>query len=318
MRKTNSFWLVLLLVGTLISVPEGTLTRIIGDTFSASVITMLRYVLAAVFAAPFVVLALRKHQVTARRLLLMALVAIPLSLDPLISQYVIVTTSASFQTILSLFTPIMFVIISTIATKDNISRHQIVGLFFAILGGMLMVALPNLTSATTNNYGHVPVILMFVQAICVSIQIIYWRKQNERGTPLIVILGTFYFVWAIISAILAAALGEIDQVQRVTTGSIAILAYLGLVTSIIYNVVFTDFYRYIGTTSAATMKYLKRGLAVILPMVVLGETISWPIAVGTLFIVIGVVIVHAKSQHPKVRSKTRIRKSVPRSKKIRA
>lgn len=299
MKKTKNFWLGVLLVGIIISVPEGTLLRVVGNSLSVSMMTMLRYAVATIFAAPFIIMALKKRQVTIRRLLYMALAAIPLALDPLISQYVIETTNASFQAILSLSTPVIFVIISTIITKDRISRNKIVGFLFAVLGSMVMIALPSLSKGSVTNFGSLPVILMFVQAICISFEIIIWRKENERGTPLIVILGTFYFVWAVIAAIMALLLGETGQIQQLTRNNLLIVVYLGIVASIIYNAIFTDFYRHIGTTSAATMKYFKKSLTIIMPIVVLGETLSWQIALGTLLIIIGAIIVHRKPRRRK-------------------
>lgn len=295
MKKSNNFWLGVLLVGIVISVPEGTLIRVVGDSFSVSMMTMLRYTVATIFALPFIISALKKHQVTPKRLLYMMLLAVPLALDPLISQYVIATTNASFQAILSLSTPIVFVIVSTMLTKDRITRNKILGFLLAVLGGTVMVALPNIGSGSVTNFGSVPVILMFVQAICISFEIIIWRKENERGTPLVVILGTFYFVWAVIAGIMALFLGDLGQIQNLTTNNLLIIVYLGVVTSIIYNGFFNSFYRYVGTTSAATMTYFKKAFTIILPIVVLGETLSWQIALGTLLIIMGVIVVHKKS-----------------------
>lgn len=294
MKKTNSFWLGILLFGVIISVPEGTLIRVVGDSLSVSMMTTLRYGVAALFAIPFILIALKRGQVTVRRMLYMALLAVPLSLDPLISQYVIATTNASFQAVLSLSTPIVFVIISTILTKDKVTRNKIVGFLFAVLGGTVVVALPYLGSASSVNYGSLPVVLMFVQAICISFEILVWRKENERGAPLVVILGVFYFVWAIIAGIMAVVFGETGQVQNISTTNLLIVIYLGLIASIFYNAVFTGFYRYVGTTSAATMKYLKKALTIIMPIIVLGEAMSWQIALGTFLIIVGVIVVHRK------------------------
>lgn len=304
MKKTHNFWLGLLLVGIVISVPEGTLIRVAGDALSVSMMTTLRYAVAAIFAAPFVVAAFRKHQITGRRLIYMMLLAIPLSLDPLISQYVVATTNASFQAILSLSTPIIFVIISTIVTRDRMARNKIIGFLFAVLGGMVMVALPNLDSGSVVNFGSVPVLLMFVQGVCVSIEAIVWRKENERGTPLVVILGIFYFVWAIIAGVIALLLGETGQVRYLTVGNLAIVVYLGLIASIAYNAVFTGFYRQVGTTNAATMKYFKKALTIIMPIIVLGESLSWEIAFGAFLIVMGTVVAHKKRPRTRRKKKT--------------
>lgn len=255
---------------------------------------MLRYAVAAVFAIPFIAVALRKKQVTIKRLLYIALLAIPLALDPLISQYVVTTTSASFWAILSLTTPIVFVILSTIITKDRISRNKILGFMLAVLGGMVIVALPHFSDGSAKNFGAVPVILMFIEGICISLEIIIYRRENERGTPLVVILGTFYFVWAVIAAIITLLTGKMGQMQHVTSNNLLIIVYLAIVASIIYNTVFTGFYRHIGTTSAATMQYFKKSLTILMPIVVLGETLSWPVALGTFLIIIGVVVVQRK------------------------
>lgn len=292
MKKTHNFWLGLLLGGIVISVPEGTLIRIASDSISISVLTMLRYAVAAAFALPFVLTSLKKGQVSIQRLLRMMLIAIPLSLDPLIAQYVIATTSASFQAILTMFTPIVFVIASTLVTKDKISRNKIIGFLIAVLGGMVMVVLPNLGNEVALSFGTAPVLLMLVQAICVSVLIIVWRRENERGTPLIVILGTFYFVWTIVATILALLSGEIGEVRQLSANNLLLVIYLGVVASIIYNAVLTGFYRRVGTTNAATMKYFKQSLTIILPIIVLGETLTWQIALGALLIFAGTVVAH--------------------------
>lgn len=230
---------------------------------------------------------------------LMALLATPLALDPLIYHYIIATTNASFQAVLSLLTPIVFVIISTMLTKDKVTRNKIVGFLFAVLGCTVMVAIPNLGNTSAMNFGSLPVALMFIQAICISFEIIIWRKENERGTPLVVILGVFCAAWSLIAGIIAISLGEVNQVQNLSITNFLIVIYLGLIISILYNVVFTNFYRYFGTTSTATMKYFKKALAIIMPIIVLGEVMSWQTTLGTLLIVIGTIVVHNK---PKSRS----------------
>lgn len=294
MKKTNNFWLGILLVGIIISVPEGTLVRVVSGSLGFSMVTMLRYVIAAIFALPFIVVALRKRQVTMKRLLYIALLAIPLALDPFISQYVVATTNASFWAVLSLFTPVVFVMISTIIIRDRISLNKVLGFLFAVLGGMMMVALPHFSNGSATNFGSAPVVLTFIQAICISFEIIIWRRENERGTPMVVILGIFYLVWAVIAAIAVLLRGETGQIHQITPNNLLILVYLGIVASIIYNAVFNGFYRYVGTTSAATMSYLKKALTIIMPTVVLGETLSWQIGLGTLLIITGVIVVNKK------------------------
>jgi drug/metabolite transporter (DMT)-like permease len=301
MKKTKNYWLGLVLVGIAISVPEGTLIRLVGDSVSVSVMTLLRYTVAAVFAVPFIIAALKKNQLTPRRMAYMMLIAIPLALDPLISQYVIETTNASFQAILSLSTPIIFVIVSTIITKDRMSRNKILGFMFAVLGGMVMTALPNFSHGAVTSFGPLPVVLMLVQGLCISIEAIVWRRESELGTPLVAILGVFYFVWAIIAAAMALLFGQANQIHHLSVNSWLIVGYLGIIASITYNAVFTDFYRHVGTTNAATMKYLKKALTIVMPIIVLGETLNWEIALGILLIVIGTIVAHKQTAKKKAR-----------------
>lgn len=295
MRRTKNYWLGVLLFGIIISVPEGTLIRMASRSLDASVITMLRYTVAGLIGLPFVVIAYRKKQITAKHIGYMMLLAIPLSVDPLVTQYVIATTSASFFAVLSLLTPVVFVIISALVTKDQLRRDQIIGFLLAVLGGMVMVALPYGGEAVVS-YGLAPFILMLIQAICVSLAAIYWRHENQRGTPMIAILGIFYFVWALVATIGVVVSGKVAQLGHITYGNVLTVIYLGLIASIVYNTIFTGFYRRVGTTTAATMKYFKESLTVIVPILVLGEVISWQIALGALLIALGSVVVHKK--HP--------------------
>jgi drug/metabolite transporter (DMT)-like permease len=298
-KRRNKFYLGMLLIGILLTVPEGTMIRIASYDLSASVMTMLRYVAAAIFALPFVIAAIRKHQITIKRLLFLMLIAVPLVFEPLLWQYVIATTNASFASILNLSGPMVFMIISTFVTKDRISRNQIIGFLLAVLGGMVIVLLPNLNGGAELNFGVIPVILMFIHIILASIVIVLWRKESERGTPVAATIGSFYFAWAIVSTVMVILSGDMDQIQNITMSNWLIIVYLGAITSIMFNVVFTKYYAHVGTTAAATMKYLKRLLSVLVPIIVLGEVLSWEIALGAVLIIVGTIFAQKKLKHKK-------------------
>jgi drug/metabolite transporter (DMT)-like permease len=76
-----------------------------------------------------------------------------------------------------------------------------------------------------------------------------------------------------------------------------LLAYLAIVASGISRVVNTKAYEHIGTITAASFGYLHYILAMALPILLLGEPLSWEILVGAGFIVVGLVLTqkhHAK------------------------
>ncbi|MCL2038001.1 DMT family transporter [Candidatus Saccharibacteria bacterium] len=299
-RKTNNFWLGVFLITILLASFEGTLIRIASNDLSVPMLMALRYVIAAIFALPFAIIALKKHQVTIKRLLFLMLVSAPLIVDPLIWQYVVATTNASFAAILSLTAPITFMIISTIATRDRISSKMIVGFLSAVFGGFIMVLLPNLNSSAALNFGAIPVILMLIQGIVVSVLLIIFRKEHERGTPMVAILAPVYSTWAIISVAMAFLSGDMGQIHSLTTSNWLVGIYLGIVASILMNAVSTQYYERAGTTASATMKYFKKFLTILIPILVLGEMLSWEIALGAAFIIIGVIITSRKHKNKKL------------------
>jgi len=293
-RKTNNFWLGILLVTTFIASFEGTLIRVASGDLSVSMMYALRYVIAAIFALPFAIVALKKRQTSIKRMLFLMLITAPFFIEPLTWQYTVATTNASFAAILSLTVPVIFMIVSTLATRDRISRNKIIGFLFAVLGGLVMVLLPNLSNDTAMNFGAVPVILMFIHGIASSIIAIIFRKENERGTPIVAVLAPVYLVWAIIGIAVVLLSGDLDQVKNLTTNNWLVGIYLGAIASILMNAIFTKYYERIGTTAAATMQYFKKFLTIVIPIIVLGEMISWEIALGAVFIIIGVIITSRK------------------------
>ena len=293
-RKTNNFWLGILLVTTFIASFEGTLIRVASGDLSVSMMYALRYVIAAIFALPFAIVALKKRQTSIKRMLFLMLITAPFFIEPLTWQYTVATTNASFAAILSLTVPVIFMIVSTLATRDRISRNKIIGFLFAVLGGLVMVLLPNLSNDTAMNFGAVPVILMFIHGTASSIIAIIFRKENERGTPIVAVLAPVYLVWAIIGIAVVLLSGDLDQVKNLTTNNWLVGIYLGAIASILMNAIFTKYYERIGTTAAATMQYFKKFLTIVIPIIVLGEMISWEIALGAVFIIIGVIITSRK------------------------
>jgi len=290
----------MLILGSFLSALEGTLLRLVSADIGAPMITVLRYSAATIFAVPFIIIAFKKHQVTFKQLLFLAVIAIPLVLDPLIWQYVVTTTNASFSSILSLTSPIIFVLVSTFITKDRISQNKILGFLCAVLGGLVMVLVPSLNNETALNFGITPVLLMLINGVLVSVVTIIWRKEDERGTPMIVVLGTFYFVWAIISGVLTFLLGDIGQARSVTINDVLIFVYLGAVASIAFNVIFTKYYTRVGTAAAATMKYFKRLLSILVPIMILGESLSGEIVFGAILIITGIVIAQKTNRRRKI------------------
>ena len=180
-------------------------------------------------------------------------------------------------------------IISTLVTRDRFSRNKVMGFLFAVLGGLVMVLLPNLNNNTNMNFGIVPVILMLIHVVCANIVSVIFRKENERGTPILAVFAPIHFVWAIVGATTASISGDIGQIHDLTINNLLFLTYLGIIISVAYNAIFTKYYERAGTTSAATIEYLKKSLTILTPMIILGEMLSWEIALGAAFIVTGVI-----------------------------
>jgi drug/metabolite transporter (DMT)-like permease len=301
-KRPNNFWIRCLIIGTILLALNGTVTRILVNSVDPLTMASIRYIMASVVLFPVLVLQWRKHRSAIKQnYKLILAISVIVALGEVMHVTVISTTNASFPAILNMLTPIIFVIFSLLLTRDRIDRRSLIGLLSAILGGVIVVVLPALTGSNFGNFGWLPVSMNIIFVLSAAFWPIYLRKFNEKGVPIFSLLFFSYVVLAVVLGLLALfahGAGTFSHTFATTTPwHWALIAFLGIFVSALYSALNTKAYENIGTASIASVSYLHYFLAVLFPVILLHEVISWEMMIGVLLIMTGIFLTSHKQYY---------------------
>jgi drug/metabolite transporter (DMT)-like permease len=251
---------------------------------------------------------LKKHwRVVKKHLLVTALLAIPFSLGGPLYITAVAESSASYVSILLLLTPVVFGIISTIVTRDKVTKGSLVGILLAVLGGTLVILMPSLSEQPVGFVGLSPALLLGVYILLHAAFPVAVRRENESGMPLIMAVAINYFFGAITSIVWAASTvgsGVFDDMAKMNWTDWGLILYLSVGFCVILRGLSILAYEKVGTSTSVAMNYLGQVGAVIFPVLVIGETVSWEMAVGAILIIVGIILTrrHHSKYHQAHRS----------------
>lgn len=287
-------WVLLGVLANIIYLPTGIFTKIIVTDVEPSIYPVLRYGLAAIVLLPIVIYWTYKYRAVIKNnikeiILICVLYGVSLSCYSM----AISMCDLSFVAVLDMFSPIVFTIMSVLLIKDKISRNALIGLLFAILGGVMIFVLPLLIgTGSIIAFGWVPVILLTVSTIIPQLMTIFQRKWSEQGLPLLLVIG-FGNISAVIVAIIftlfSSGAEAFNSLSGLNMEGWMMVFYVGIMASVIARFTDVGVYKRVGTATQATLAYLYYCLAVILPIIILGERLSWEVTIGAGLVLIGIV-----------------------------
>jgi drug/metabolite transporter (DMT)-like permease len=301
-KQSNSAgWISLAVLMLLLTLPNGIFVKLIGAEIDYYLIGFVRWAMAGIVLIPFIVDAFVKHRRLMLKNLPVILVAFLLiSLGGPLQNAAIVMSSVSFTEIISLFVPIVFAIVSIFATKDRLSRHAVAGLLLAILGGVVITVIPTLTgSGAVIDFGWLPLIFVSVHVVCSAVVPVFLRKQNEKGIPLTALVGISFLLTSLVSGgfvVFDSGFETFGQIANISPLGWLMMAYTAIVVSVVVRPVRVKVYEHIGTMSEASLSYLYHLLAIMLPLALLGEWLSWELIVGGVLIIFGIIMTR---MHPR-------------------
>lgn len=314
-RQNNSegsgwSWVLLGVLINVLYLPSLVFMKLIVDDIGPSLMPALRYGLAALVFLPFVVRGVYKHRMVVKKHLLSILLVCSLgAIAPLCYSVALSMCDASFVAVLDMFSPIVFAIISIAVLRDKVTGNALIGLLFAILGGIIIFVLPLFVgTGSVITFGWLPVVLITISIAMPQLSTVFYRKWNEAGLPIMLVVGLGCIaaaIAAIIFTIVSSGPEVFAGIGEIKFEVWLMLLYLGVVSSVILRVSDINVYKRIGTATQATLAYLYYVLAVFLPIVLLGEQLSWEMFVGAVFVLIGIIFTrihknghhHAKAHH---------------------
>lgn len=201
---------------------------------------------------------------------------------------------AALASVLNSTSPIFVLIFTALVT-----RHEVLGLtrYLGValgLGGVVsIVGIGALAGLGTQVVGQLACLFAAALYGCAAI---YGKRFGDQ-TPAVTAAGTM--IWS--SAILVPAALWFDRPWQLSVSlqSAAAAAMLSVFCTGFALLLYFRLVKTIGSLGVASQAYLRSGFGVLLGIMVLGETLSLPVAVGLLATVAGVVLINfpARKRH---------------------
>lgn len=297
MKKLN-IWFWVAAVATLVGAPNATVIRFAVDEADPFYWTMTRFALIAMVCLPFI---LASRKVFRRREARIALIkaSISLTVGVLTFAFAIFHSQASYISIISLLTPIVFVVLSSRMVGERIKAKAVAGLALAASGAMLLVVLPIALSDSATGFYPLATILGLINCVAYSLGIIYLRKANEAGVSMPVTIGTTSTVIALVSLGLLVLFGDTSRMPIEASYWLAV-GYSALAVGLLHRILSVLSYEHIGSVMISALGYFEIMLAILIPVFVLNEKLSPEMVVGGALILFGVYVVEShKYPHAK-------------------
>lgn len=289
-QKNSSKWFIIGVVAALLAAPNAAIIKATVSDIDPFAFNALRSGLLLIILLPFVVRYIPKMTKQNVKDSLISGVCIAAAITSFV--WAIKLSQASYVTIASLISPIVFVLYSTKMTGEKISSRALAGITLAALGAFTIIALP-LAFAHDASFTFYPLAtaILSINILLFPLATIYTKKAHDGGLPLTGVIG----VSTIVSFILTAAAALVIGGGTIATMDISAPHWL----SIAYSVVAVSFiarfaavasYEHVGSATTSAIAYFGTFVAIIISVLFLDEKISIGIVAGGVLILLGVYL----------------------------
>lgn len=282
----------------LLGVPNATIIRSVstGGEIDSMMLLLLKTGMIALVTAPLLIQFGLRHRETIRKQWRnLAIMASASTASAILFFTAVERSSASYASIVSLFAPIMLVVLSAKIIKDRIGRRARAGITLAALGGLVAIALPAaLNHSVELSMYPVAAILLLINCVTHPLGTIYFRRANEGGVPLSVCVGVFAVVTAAVASLILALSYDVSQVAgkiaNLSTGGWLAVAYTALIVSFLSRNLAVKSFEHVGAAVSGGFSYLQTLMSIALPLIILGERLSIEMTAGAFLVLLGVYI----------------------------
>lgn len=294
-NKHITGWFLLGLLAALLSAPNGIFIKLAGDELDPFVLNSLRFILISLVVLPYVLHV--RNKINKKNLRYSVLMGIWMTVAAMSYVAAISLSQASYVAIISLGMPIVFILYSIAMTREKVTARSIAGVSVAALGAFVVVALPIILEGGVSGGQNIwATIFALVDVFAFPLAIIYSRKANEAGLPLMASFGISSIIVATVTTACAMAVAGVAAYEAAyNPQSIIAIVYSAIAVALIARLLNVVSYERLGSVVTAGLSYVENLLAVALPLLILGEVITIELAIGGVLILIGVSI--AETQH---------------------
>ena len=298
-KNEKNLWFLVGVAGVLLAAPNSTVIKYTVEGIDPSLFNALRFGLLAICLTPYMFLKRRKF--TAQSLKYSLYVGFFMSIAVAAFVWAIHLSQASYVSILTLLTPIIFIFYSMKLDSQQINRRSFAGISLAAAGAFTIVALPIVVNQKAG-FVFYPLATLFILGNCLSfpLAIIFSKKAHQAGLPVMATLGVSAWVVVVVSVFMLPLTWNSTSLPTLTPGLLFGIFYSGAVVALISRILNILSYEKIGAVVNASLTYAETLIAVTLPVFILHEKLSREMVIGGVLILLGVYVVeHHKSSHHK-------------------
>jgi drug/metabolite transporter (DMT)-like permease len=295
------FWLTVGLIAYLLVAPNFTIIRVLIGTLQPLEFTLLRSALIVAVSIPFILTSI--HKFNRRNLTYTLAAGLCVTVATLSLTYGIKYSSASYAAVVGLLSPILLVILSSRFLGERIRFKAMVGIALATIGALVFIIAPTLLGSKIGHYYPLATLLLIVYSVFFTLSIIFSRKSNEAGLPLFTNAGLMAVVLLVVSFIgMYTVEGFPTNLSHLSVSDWIGIAYSGIIVVFIARVMSVASYERIGASTSSSLSYLSVIVSVVIPLVYLGESLSYNVVIGGIFILLGVYLIdqHQIKRHKHV------------------
>lgn len=210
--------------------------------------------------------------------------AIPIFLISWGQQWVDSGTAA----VLNSLTPIFSLVIAGLALRvEPVTGLRVVGLMLGFVGAAILAS--RQLELRADGAGLIGAMAVVVAALSYAVGASYARHRIQRTHRYVVAGGTLLF--AAVDSWALALLADGGIVLPTQASSLIAIAWLGILGSFVAYVLFFFLIEHLGATMASMVTYLFPVVGVGLGVLALGEPMDVRLALGTIFVLIGIIVV---------------------------
>jgi drug/metabolite transporter (DMT)-like permease len=284
-------WFLIALLAALLSAPNGTFIKVASESLDPLTLNALRFGLIAVVTIPYIIYMYKKFNKKNFRYSIY--MGICMTIAALSYSAAIQLSQASYVSIIALSMPIVFIVYSILMTGEKIKARSFFGIALAVTGAFLVVALPIIMNGGLGaEFSPLATIFAVIDCFAFPLAIIFSRKANENGLPIMASFGVSAIVVASVCALLAIVfVGPIGFAAASSPTVVVAIVYSAIFVALIARMLNVASYERIGSAAVSGLSYVESLLSILIPLIVLHESISIEILLGGVLILAGVYFV---------------------------
>jgi len=196
-------------------------------------------------------------------------------------------------------TPVFMALLGLFILRENLALYQVLGIFLATFGVLLVVTKGDLAVLTTGNFGTQGDFLVLISALNWAVFSTLSRSGLQKHPATRMMFFVMSFGW-LFTSILFFSTSGIWQISSIAWDGWVAIIFLGILCSGIAYIFWYDALKDLPVAQTGAFLYLEPIITVIVASMVLAEPLLLASAIGGLTILVGVWLVNRPSKSTQV------------------